>query len=160
MQLLMVSVDSNLCASKCNAINGCISFNLYYERDPSVEPGTGNTGCSNPASTTNIKCVFWGGPVNSGNALNNGQWRNQFQVVIAGSNGYVNNTVAQVPGYAVATPLGNAAINPPYDSFGFDSYMGSAMFVGVSVPLPRSVHLYMRFRTASFFTKRLKTDVR
>jgi hypothetical protein len=61
--------------------------------------------------------------------LNFGQWRNQFQVAIAGSNGYVNNTIAQVPGYGPAVPLGNAAINSPYDQYGFDSYMGSSIFV-------------------------------
>lgn len=122
--------DSQACANKCNKINGCISFNIYFERDPTVDPGTGNSGCANPPSTTQIKCVFWGGPVDTDNALNVGQWRNQFQVVIAGSNGYVNNTVAQVPGYGMANPLGHAAINAPYDAYGFDSYMGSAMFVG------------------------------
>ncbi|KAI7268903.1 hypothetical protein KC345_g7600 [Hortaea werneckii] len=113
------------CANKCNAVTGCVAINIYFERDPTVEPAA---GCPNPTSTTNIKCVFWGGPVTKDNALNTGQYRNQFQVVIAGSNGYVSNSIASPAGYGPAIPLGNAAINAPYDKYGFDSYMGSAIF--------------------------------
>ncbi|KAH0343596.1 hypothetical protein KCU83_g8814, partial [Aureobasidium melanogenum] len=122
--------DVNLCASKCNAITGCISINIYFEGDPTVDPGSGNSGCANPPSTTTIKCVFWGGPLSFSDAVNTGQWRNQFQVVIAGSNGYTSTGVPSIPGYGSAIPLGNAAINAPYDSFGFNSYMGRAIFVG------------------------------
>ncbi|TKA23705.1 hypothetical protein B0A50_06541 [Salinomyces thailandicus] len=53
----LTSYDTQQCASRCDAITGCVAINIYYERDPSVEPGT---GCTNPSSTTNIKCVFWG----------------------------------------------------------------------------------------------------
>lgn len=122
--------DSAACAAQCNSVDGCIAVNLFFERDPSVDPGTGNSGCANPRSTTSIKCVMWGGPVNAANALNVGQLRNQFQVVIAGSNGYVNKTIAGIPGYDTAVPLGNAAINAPLDQYGYDSYLGSAIFVG------------------------------
>jgi hypothetical protein len=86
----LTSYDVNLCAVKCNAIGGCTSINLYYERDPALDPGDGNSGCADPASTTNIKCVFWKGTVTSENANNQGQYRNKFQVVIAGSDGYTN----------------------------------------------------------------------
>ncbi|KAH0380250.1 glycoside hydrolase, partial [Aureobasidium melanogenum] len=119
------SYDSQKCASKCNAINGCMSFNLYFERDPSVDPGT---GCSNPSSVTMIKCVFWGGPVSSSNANNYGQWRNQFQVAIAGSNGYMNNTLEVPAGFGNVQYLNNAAINAPLDHEGYDTYMGSRIF--------------------------------
>ena len=47
--------DTEKCAAKCNAINGCMSFNLYFERDPSLEPAA---GCPNPPSVTNIKYLF------------------------------------------------------------------------------------------------------
>jgi hypothetical protein len=30
------SYDTALCASKCNAINGCSAINIYFERDPTV----------------------------------------------------------------------------------------------------------------------------
>lgn len=116
------------CATKCKSISGCVSFNIYYERDPIVDPGSGDSGCANPPSTTFIKCAFWGGPVTVANANNVGQWRNKFQVVIAGSNGYVSNAIPSIPGYGAVIPLGNAAINAPYDANGFDSYMGVAMF--------------------------------
>lgn len=46
--------DTNMCANMCNSINLCQSFNIYFERDPIVDPGSG-TGCSNPPSTTVIK---------------------------------------------------------------------------------------------------------
>lgn len=116
------------CAAKCNAINGCLSFNLYFERDPTLDPNANS--CPNPPSTTNIKCVFWGGPVSAASANNYGQWRSQFQVVIAGSNGYTNNSIASVPGYGSPTALGNAAINAPYDEYGYNTFLGSAIFVG------------------------------
>lgn len=119
--------DTNACATKCNAVNGCVSFNLYFERDPTVNPGG---GCLNPPSTTTIKCVLWGGPVTTGNTVNTGQPREQFVVAIAGSNGYLSNAVASVPGYGPAQPYGNNAINAPYDQNGYNTFLGSAIFQG------------------------------
>lgn len=43
------SYDTELCASNCNAANGCMAFNIYFERDSS------QTGCDNPPSATLIK---------------------------------------------------------------------------------------------------------
>lgn len=57
---------------------------IDFERDPSVVPAD---ACSNPASTTVIKCVMWGSYIGPSTAVNDGQWRNDFHVVIAGSNG-------------------------------------------------------------------------
>ncbi|KAF7927880.1 hypothetical protein BELL_0177g00210 [Botrytis elliptica] len=96
-----------------------------FERDPSVEPGA---SCEDPPSVTMIKCVFWGGPVSTENAVNSGQHRDKFQVVIAGSNGYTNNSIAPIPGYGNSQYLGNAAINAPYDLEGCNTYMGSTIF--------------------------------
>ncbi|KAF4551540.1 Hypothetical protein D9617_13g100410 [Elsinoe fawcettii] len=119
------SYDVATCAGRCTKINGCMSFNLYFERDPSIEPAD---ACPNPPSVTMIKCVYWGGPVTTENAINDGQWRAKFQVVMAGSNGYQNNSIVTPPGYNAPVYLNDAAINAPYDSFGFDSYMGVALF--------------------------------
>lgn len=47
------------------------------------------------------------------NALNSGQYRNQFHVVIAGSNGYVNRSIDTPAGYTAPTYLGNSIINAP-----------------------------------------------
>ncbi|KAH0415901.1 hypothetical protein KCU90_g14193, partial [Aureobasidium melanogenum] len=104
--------------------------NIYYERDPTVNPDSDS--CNDPASLTQIKCVFWSGPVTSDNANNAGQWRNKFQVVIAGSNGYVNKSIATPVGYNAGVYLGNSAINAPLDCTGDDSYLQSAV-VGTGV---------------------------
>ena len=79
------SYDSLKCASLCDQAEGCQAFNLYAERDPSKDPNADQ--CPNPASTTNFKCTLWGSPVSQSQATNTGQYRDQFQVVIAGSNG-------------------------------------------------------------------------
>ncbi|KAF4554910.1 Hypothetical protein D9617_3g019790 [Elsinoe fawcettii] len=117
--------DTTSCAARCTAIFGCQSFNIYFERDPSQAPGT---GCTNPPSVTYIKCVFWGGPLNVENANNYGQFRSQFQVVVAGSNAYQNNAILTPVGYSNPLFLSNAAINAPYDSEGADTYMGVTIF--------------------------------
>lgn len=84
---LLPTYDVQTCAEKCNAIAGCTSVNVYFERDPSVDPN--DASCSNPPSVTNIKCVWWSSTISSANDVNTGQYRNQFEVAIAGSNGYV-----------------------------------------------------------------------
>jgi hypothetical protein len=109
-----------------------MAINIYSERDPSVDPGNGNTGCTNPPSTTTIKCTMWDGLVTADNALNGGQIRNQFQVVVAGLNGYLNNSIATPHGYSTAIDLGRTAINAPCDQYGFDSSMGQVIFTSVS----------------------------
>lgn len=102
-----------------------MSVNIYFERDPSVEPGS---GCEDPSSVTLIKCAYWGSSIDKSNAVNDGQWRADFRVAIAGSNGYVNNSMSVPPGYSAPTYLGNAAISAPYDSQGYNTYMGSKVF--------------------------------
>ncbi|KAK3068297.1 hypothetical protein LTR53_014255 [Teratosphaeriaceae sp. CCFEE 6253] len=113
------------CTSRCDKIVGCASVNVYFERDPSVDP---SSTCSNPASTTYAKCVYYGGPVTKSSATNLGQWRNDFHVVIAGSNGYVNKSIDTPPGYTGPVSLGNAAINAPLDCGKHDTYMGVKIF--------------------------------
>ncbi|KAH9905659.1 hypothetical protein F4778DRAFT_727071 [Xylariomycetidae sp. FL2044] len=120
----VASYDTDSCANQCNSITGCLGFNIYFERDPSVNPGP---GCEDPNSTTAIKCVFWGGYVAEENAKNDGQWRANFHVVIAGSNGYMKIGVPNVPGFT-GESLGNRAINAPLDCNGKDTYMGSKIF--------------------------------
>ncbi|KAI4729969.1 hypothetical protein E4T49_02327 [Aureobasidium sp. EXF-10728] len=119
------SYDTQACAAKCDKINGCMAVNIYFERDPSLDPGA---SCPNPSSVTTIKCVFWGGSVDASNANNKGQYRQDFQVLIAGSNGYVNKTLSTPPGYSSPAYLGNAAINATFDSQGYNTYMGSKIF--------------------------------
>ena len=71
-----------------------------------------------------IKCVFWGGPVTEDNILNTGHKHSRFHAIIAGSNGYVNQTVDAADGYSPATFLGTASIDAPQDCFGHDTYVG------------------------------------
>lgn len=49
----LTSYDTAACAKKCTAIDGCQAFNIYFERDPILNPDA--TGCPNPGSTTQIK---------------------------------------------------------------------------------------------------------
>ncbi|KAF2967563.1 hypothetical protein GQX73_g5964 [Xylaria multiplex] len=116
--------DTAECASRCNSIDSCLAFNIYFERDPSFVPGA---GCEDPESNTVIKCVYWGGYISAENANNQGQWREQFHVVIAGSNGYMRENVPTIPGFN-GVSLGNAAINAPLNCLGQDTYMGSKIF--------------------------------
>ena len=118
------SYDTAQCAAYCDAIDGCFGINIYFERNPSLEPGV---GCEDPPSTTVIKCVFWGGYVEAANALNEGQYHNQFHIVIAGSNGYMKTAIPLIDGYD-GEALGDAAINAPLDCNGKDTYMGSKLF--------------------------------
>lgn len=66
--------------------------------------------------------------MNTENAKNKGQWRKDFHVVIAGSNGYVSSKIQTPPGYTDPISLGNAAINAPFDCNGKDTYLGVRIF--------------------------------
>ncbi|KAI9814586.1 MAG: hypothetical protein M1827_003142 [Pycnora praestabilis] len=115
------------CAFHCDAVTGCVGFNIYFERDPSVNPAA---ACPNPPSTTNIKCTLWGLPVTPAGVTNTGQWRGPedangqaFHVVIAGSNGYNKPIPAPtVPSFDAPASLGDAAINAP------SGYLGVKFF--------------------------------
>ncbi|KAG9516316.1 glycoside hydrolase, partial [Aureobasidium melanogenum] len=119
----LASYDVQACASKCDAIRGCSGINIYFERDPTLEPAD---ACPNPASTTTIRCVYWGGYVAAANAKNKGQWRNKFHVVIAGSNGYMKSAVPTVQGFT-GVSVGDFSLNAPLDCNGKDTYMGSKL---------------------------------
>ncbi|KAF9870866.1 hypothetical protein CkaCkLH20_11538 [Colletotrichum karsti] len=102
--------DPARCASECMKMSGCSAFNIFFERDPSLDPAS---RCPNPPSTTVIKCSFWGVGIGPSTATNNGQTRNDFHVVIAGSNGY-QLTAPEYPvaGYT-STFTDAATINAP-----------------------------------------------
>lgn len=123
----MNSYDTLTCASKCNDITGCVAFNIYFERDPSLDPNAQQ--CPNPPSVTNIKCVWWGVPVSKSTATNSGQYRDSFEVVIAGSNGY--NAIiepAEVAGFSAGVSYGGA-LNVPNDPVdNQDTYITSKFY--------------------------------
>ncbi|KAH7128420.1 hypothetical protein B0J11DRAFT_567036 [Dendryphion nanum] len=108
------SYNSTLCAEKCNTKAGCIAINIFFERAPTKVVGT---GCSNPPSTTMIKCVYWGSEINEDNTQNSGFAIMSFIVAISGSNGYVKSTATknglvsssiQIPNYGLPTLLMSA----------------------------------------------------
>ncbi|KAL8837439.1 MAG: hypothetical protein Q9170_002524 [Blastenia crenularia] len=116
------SYDTLGCASLCDQASGCQAFNMYIERDPTLDPNVAS--CPNPPSLTNYKCTLWGAAVSAAEATNKGQWRDSFQVVIAGSNAY--NKASPPPGiscYTGPVELGGA-INAPYNAQGQNTYMG------------------------------------
>ncbi|KAI9783197.1 MAG: hypothetical protein M1839_004037 [Geoglossum umbratile] len=128
----LTSYDVAKCAQKCNAAYPCQAFNIYFERDPTVDPSYDDT-CPNPPSLTNIKCTLWGYPVFAETAKNTGQWRSQFQVVIAGSNGYNKDPVYNTPPGWTGPAVLPAAINAPL-LYGENTYMGYKFFEGVYNP--------------------------
>lgn len=99
-----------------------------YITNPHALPKEPAASCPNPPSTTNIKCVFWGGPIGAENTKNDGQWRRDFHVVMAGSNGYVSNAIAPQPGYGGPGYLGEAAIEAPLDCSGAATDVPAAIF--------------------------------
>ena len=134
------------CASKCDQAEGCQAFNIYAERDPSVNPDAVN--CPNPRSFTNYRCSLWGAPVAADEATNMGQYRDTFQTAVTSSNGMPTcstlgqnifiadftslgyNKAAAPPslkGYNGPTELGGA-INAPEDAMGHNTYMGYKFF--------------------------------
>lgn len=82
----LTEYDTLGCASQCDQASGCVAFNMYVERDPSLNANA--VSCPNPPSTTNYKCTLWGAPVSSDEATNTGQYQDSFEIVIAGSNGW------------------------------------------------------------------------
>ncbi|KAF2634144.1 hypothetical protein P280DRAFT_366555, partial [Massarina eburnea CBS 473.64] len=82
----LTSYNVTECASYCNSTQLCTGFNLYIERDPQWNPD--RCTCQNPASMANYKCSLWGSDVGKDSATNYGEARNDFTVIIVGSNGY------------------------------------------------------------------------
>ena len=118
----LTSYDTLTCASKCDQAN-CSAFNVYFERDPTLNAGAPN--CSDPPSTTNYKCTLWGAPVSTDEATNTGQYQSSFHVVIAGSNAYNKNSPpSPVNCYSGPQELGGAINAPPSTG----SYMGYQYF--------------------------------
>jgi hypothetical protein len=146
------------CAAKCNELSTCNSFNIYVERDPSVNPKKHDSTaptvwgywCPNPPSITNYVCALWGSGIYNSSATNHGQYRGgDFQVVIAGSNGFVKNGYynstsywSGAPAYAgptsgmpgMPTPSGIVAFTGGAGASGVQWMWGVAAFV-VSVSM-------------------------
>lgn len=95
------SYDVAGCSAQCDSTNGCSSFNLYVERDPSQNPTNYDNDaptvwgyyCPAPKSITNYKCALFADAVSADDATNTGGWRgSQFEVVVSGSVVYTKKT--------------------------------------------------------------------
>lgn len=93
------SYDVASCAAKCDSTDLCTAFNLYIERDPAWNPDQCSCTGNDVPSITNYKCTLWGSGVQPAAAVNTGEDRSGFSVVIAGSNGYEksNTTTPATP---------------------------------------------------------------
>ncbi|KAI6859743.1 hypothetical protein KC338_g6217 [Hortaea werneckii] len=119
--------DPELCAEHCKKDEGCVSFNMYFERSPSY--ATSDT-CRDPPSTTYIKCTFYGFPISAEASTNKQQHRHDFDVVRAGSNAYNREDIPapKVDDFDAPTEL-DCAINAPLDpKTGKDTYVGMSAF--------------------------------
>jgi len=119
----LTSYDPAICAKACNDIQGCTSFNIYFERDPTVVPNEDD--CPNPPSHTLIKCALFGGTLSASSATNVGQWQAEFNVVIAGSNSYNSIVAPTLSGYGTPQSFGDATIDAPPNT---TTYMGEESY--------------------------------
>ncbi|RYN64945.1 hypothetical protein AA0117_g12311 [Alternaria alternata] len=114
------------CAHACNSDDNCNAFTIFFERQPVVSPAP--ELCPNPPSTTIIKCDLWSSTILPDIAINHGQLREQFHVVMAGSNAYVKDINGTTPSvsddYTIEKYDMGAAIEAPLDCNGEDTYMG------------------------------------
>lgn len=143
------SYDTTGCATHCDETDLCTAFNIYIERDPSLNPTTNATdpafNCPNPSSITNYKCSLFGSSIDASAATNEGGYRNDFQVVVVGSNGYdkTNNTTpATPPNWQPPTKCPGGAI-----SSGGAYHLGSKFFPGAFNP--KLCSTYAEAQTAS-----------
>ena len=81
----LTTYNTTECAGICNADSDCYGFDIYFQRSPTEDPNSAN--CSNPPSTTHIRCSMWGKTISANDANNIGQYRRNFITGFAGSNG-------------------------------------------------------------------------
>ncbi|KAF4554686.1 Hypothetical protein D9617_4g004410 [Elsinoe fawcettii] len=81
----MSSYNATACGEICKNTDGCRSFNMYFERSPSLAPGS---SCPNPTAYTAVRCAYYSTFIKATDVVNSGQWRRDFGVVITGANGY------------------------------------------------------------------------
>ncbi|KAF4554973.1 Hypothetical protein D9617_3g020420 [Elsinoe fawcettii] len=133
------SYNPSDCAAICNNNTGCTAFNIYIERDPSLNPCKNDSTaytpwgywCPLPSSITNYKCTLWGSNLDASVATNAGGWRGDFNVVITGSNGYDKTNVttpAPIATYDPPKNCSNSGIN------GGSYWMGSKFYAGAFNP--------------------------
>lgn len=126
------SYDTQACAARCDESELCTAFNVYIERNPSLNVNFNETDpdfdCPNPPSITNYKCTLWGSEITPESATNKGGWRLDFEVVITGSNGYDKTekvTPPELPNWSKPENCHQRAITS-----GGSYHLGSKFFPG------------------------------
>lgn len=92
---ILESYDVAGCAAYCDETELCEGFNVYIERDPAWNPD--QCSCQDPSSIAQYKCSIFGSGVDKESAVNTGETRNDFEVVIVGSNGYEKKDETPAP---------------------------------------------------------------
>ena len=49
------------CAARCDNMPGCVGFNIFFERLPTLEPNL--DFCDNPRATVRTGCTYWDGVI-------------------------------------------------------------------------------------------------
>ena len=115
----LTSYNVSDCAAHCDSTNLCTSFNIYIERDPSQNPTKNDSTaptvwgyyCPNPSSITNYKCTLWGSNLDASTATNQGGYREDFQVVVTGSNGYDSTNTTLPPKCVDTIPSASSVVS-------------------------------------------------
>lgn len=118
------SYDPFSCSAACDFTDHCVGYNIYFERDPALEPAPGYSpsDCGQTSAVVRVKCSLWSYAPTPGSATYYGGWAGSFAVAISGSNAYVQNNAVVSPanmpatavgGYTGPTPLPGGAVNVP-----------------------------------------------
>ncbi|KAK7748727.1 hypothetical protein SLS53_000750 [Cytospora paraplurivora] len=77
--------DVTSCSGYCTNTLGCLAFDVFYQRSPTIVPSY-NTSCPDPPSMTSVICTIYSAALTTADMINTGETRGHFVVVIAGSN--------------------------------------------------------------------------
>jgi hypothetical protein len=121
---ILTSYDVAGCAKYCDETELCSGFNVFIERDPAWNPD--QCSCKNPASITQFKCSIFGSGVEESAAVNYGETRDEFKIVIVGSNGYEKSAPAPptIPDTKPGQDCGDKIIDQPRYCLGEHSFPG------------------------------------
>ena len=98
--------DAATGAFLCDSLDACSSFQIYFEKEEGSEAV--------------IKAAFWAGAFAAADSTT-------ANAVVAGLNGYTNNTLTTPDGFEVPSYVGNQAIRPPPGS---NAFIDSKIFHG------------------------------
>ena len=127
----LATYDVNACAAFCNSVSSCAGFNIYHERDPSLNPvaGASSSSCPNPPPITSVVCAIYSTAPSADKATNIGEWRASFAVAISGSNAY-----AKTPNTAITSASSISTTYPFVQNFGIPATLNGAIVIDPKFP--------------------------